>query len=107
MTTHVRKISTSGHIPNDWHKHILIIWQEDDAARAAHDDAREQLGPSSSRDGDHYAGAWVRITGTRWEQPPLRRHDAGDAMYYIFPGGWVRVDSYDGSALGIALEAVT
>ena len=39
-------------------------------------------------------------------QPAFRHHDGGDTTYTLYAGGWVRLHSYDGSSLGIAL-AVT
>lgn len=108
----VRRLQTSGHIPENWHQHVIIIWQEDDAARAAHDATREHLGPSVwsgdvGEPGGSQQGAWARITGTRWDQHALRHHDDGDTTYRLYVGGWVRASSYDGSALGIALEVAT
>lgn len=101
------KLKTHRGIPDDWHEHVVTVWMEDDACRAAGDDTRLQITPNPDADwcGRTRLGAWKAITGQTWDRSrALVRHDGGDWIATLFPGGWVHEITPEGEAIGIAVE---
>lgn len=76
------------HIPDDWKKHCVIIWEEDDVPYI---------------DKENTSTAFERITG-RTPNDYIHIIDEGDVTYYFYRGGWVRCISYDGGFVGLLIK---
>ena len=75
-------------IPNHAEAKVLILWEEDDAPV-----------PDKERVG----AAFRRITQLDAKHA-LATVDEGDVMTHYYRGGWVRIVSYDGGAVGMLIE---
>lgn len=59
----------------DWWNRVVVVWEEDDA-----------LVP----DREKVHQAFARICGSAWSRDTaLARHDGGDTISVLHPGGWV------------------
>ena len=75
-------------IPNHAEAKVLIVWEEDDAPV-----------PDKERGRD----AFTRITQLD-PKHALATVDEGDVITNYYRGGWVRIVSYDGGAVGMLIE---
>jgi len=90
-------------VPENWHERVVVLWTEDECLR--NDDTAEHLdsGPFSSVLGP---GAFMRITGHARPQFYLAEADLGDTFMYLYEGGWVAIEAYNGTGVGVLVEVV-
>lgn len=62
-----------------------LVWEEDDAM---------------TWDREKIEGAWQRLFGERLDiRSAAAKYDAGDAVFYLFPGGRIACSACDGEAI--------
>lgn len=79
-------VASGDDIKDDWDKHCLILWEEDDVPVP---------------DKEKVAQAFTRIAG----KPSICVEiDHGDSWTQFFRGGWVKHVSFDGGWVGVMVK---
>lgn len=93
-----------GRIPDGWDNRVVKIWHEDECLRND-PDAERIYATAGSPGGIPREGAWKRITGRQYDRSErIASADHGDTFLHLHSGGWVEVESFDGSSIGVVAE---
>lgn len=76
-------------IPPDWHRHVLILWDEDDALVPDRERTREAL---------------VRISGLAVYNDPIDRKVEGDTSFALYSSGWIEGNSCGLGWVGVLVD---